>query len=71
LTSIDTAGGFSETCVTLNKLAAEGYQIEGVASGTNGHYYAILRTNEPVQKTQAAMILIYLITFRTKIFSTM
>eukprot|EP01118_Nematostelium_gracile_P003855 TRINITY_DN1447_c0_g1_i1.p1 TRINITY_DN1447_c0_g1~~TRINITY_DN1447_c0_g1_i1.p1 ORF type:complete len:324 (-),score=92.17 TRINITY_DN1447_c0_g1_i1:40-1011(-) len=40
----DTGGGFSETCVTLNKLAAEGYSIEGVASGANGHYYAVLRT---------------------------
>jgi len=40
----ETGGGFSESCVTLNKLAAEGYSIEGVASGANGHYYAILRT---------------------------
>jgi len=42
----DTGGGFSDSCVTLNKLAAEGYHIEGVASGANGHYYAILRTKE-------------------------
>jgi len=41
----DTGGGFSSSCTTLNKLAAEGYHIEGVASGAEGHYYAILRTN--------------------------
>jgi hypothetical protein len=28
----------------------EGYHIEGVCSGANGHYYAILRTNEPTSK---------------------
>lgn len=33
----DTGGGFSESCITLNKLAAEGYHIEGVASGANGN----------------------------------
>jgi len=42
----DTGGGFSESCNTLNKLAQQGYHVEGVASGAEGHYYAILRTHE-------------------------
>jgi hypothetical protein len=52
----DTGGGFSSSCITLNKLAAEGYHIEGVASGAEGHYYAILRTDkansELIKKTK-------------------
>jgi len=47
----ETCGGFSESCLTLNRLAAEGYHIEGVASGANGHYYAVLRTNEDTDNT--------------------
>jgi len=39
-----TEGGFTSSCVALNKLAEKGYHVEGVASGPNGNYYAILRT---------------------------
>lgn len=42
----ETGGGFSQTCVTLNRLAQEGYHVEGVASSAEGHYYAILRSND-------------------------
>jgi len=40
-----TEGGFTSSCVALNKLAEKGYHVEGVASGPNGNYYAILRTD--------------------------
>jgi len=41
----NTEGGFTSSCVALNKLAEKGYRVEGVASGPNGNYYAILRTD--------------------------
>jgi len=41
----DTEGGFTSSCTALNKLADKGYRVEGVASGPNGNYYAILRTD--------------------------
>eukprot|EP01112_Ceratiomyxa_fruticulosa_P013081 TRINITY_DN3659_c0_g1_i1.p1 TRINITY_DN3659_c0_g1~~TRINITY_DN3659_c0_g1_i1.p1 ORF type:complete len:208 (+),score=49.35 TRINITY_DN3659_c0_g1_i1:98-721(+) len=41
--SSKTDGGFSSSCAALNKLAEKGYRVEGVASGPNGNYYAILR----------------------------
>jgi len=41
----DTEGGFTSSCVALNRLAEKGYHVEGVASGPNGNYYAILRSD--------------------------
>jgi len=41
----DTEGGFTSSCIALNKLAEKGYHVEGVASGPNGNYYAILRSD--------------------------
>ena len=46
LTFLDTVGGFSEAVRELNKLADQGYNIQGVCSGVEGNYYAILKTSE-------------------------
>eukprot|EP01111_Echinosteliopsis_oligospora_P002101 TRINITY_DN13090_c0_g1_i1.p1 TRINITY_DN13090_c0_g1~~TRINITY_DN13090_c0_g1_i1.p1 ORF type:complete len:205 (+),score=47.38 TRINITY_DN13090_c0_g1_i1:76-690(+) len=42
----ETGGGFTSSCIALNKLGEKGYHVEGVASGPNGNYYAILRADE-------------------------
>lgn len=35
----ETQGGFSTSCATLNELAKEGYQVEGVLSGSPGQVF--------------------------------
>lgn len=46
MSSIETQGGFSTSCATLNELCTKGFVLEGVLSGSPGQYYAIGRQEQ-------------------------